>query len=165
MRGSVMSLTYWPRPWVRRAKFGRGTARPMYEFGRSSAVRVEGRSPTIFTRAPSNVVHSFAVSHPLLRHRLHRIDNRVITGAAAVITRQVLADLRAVERPAGCKQFLCGEQHARCAEAALQRVACGKGLLQIGDLALIRHPLDRFDPRAVALHREHQAAPHDLAVY
>jgi hypothetical protein len=29
MRGNTMSLTYWPRPWVRRARFGRGTERPI----------------------------------------------------------------------------------------------------------------------------------------
>src|SRR6185312_6837787 len=42
MRGSTTSLTYWPRPCVSRDKFGRGTERPIYEFGRSSAVRPEG---------------------------------------------------------------------------------------------------------------------------
>jgi hypothetical protein len=29
MRGSVMSLTNWARPCVRRARFGRGTERPI----------------------------------------------------------------------------------------------------------------------------------------
>src|SRR5215469_5652065 len=52
MRGSVTSLTYCPRPCVSRARFGRGTARPMYEFGRSRAVSSEGRSGVIFMGAP-----------------------------------------------------------------------------------------------------------------
>jgi len=29
MRGSVTSLMYWPRPCVSRARFGRGTERPI----------------------------------------------------------------------------------------------------------------------------------------
>ena len=29
MRGNVMSLTYWARPWVSRARLGRGTERPI----------------------------------------------------------------------------------------------------------------------------------------
>src|SRR5437867_765450 len=74
MRGNVTSLTYWARPWVSRARLGRGTERPIYELGRSSA-----------------------------------------------------------ERP-------------------------------VGDLALVGHSLDGLDARAVALHREHQAAAHDHAI-
>src|SRR5215471_19776655 len=62
MRGSATSLTYCPRPCVRRCKFGRGTDRPIYEFGRSSAVRMGGESSAIFigagtlqkTRRPKN---------------------------------------------------------------------------------------------------------------
>ena len=48
--------------------------------------------------------------------------------------------------------------------AALQRVALDERLLQIGDLAGIGHALDGVDARAVALHRQHQAAAHDHAV-
>jgi hypothetical protein len=36
MRGSVMSLTNWARPRARRVRFGRGTERPIYEFGPKS---------------------------------------------------------------------------------------------------------------------------------
>src|SRR5689334_5933691 len=49
MRGSTTSLTYCPRPSVSLVRFGRGTARPMYELGRSSAVSTGGLSSTIFT--------------------------------------------------------------------------------------------------------------------
>src|SRR4051794_36778325 len=52
MRGSVTSLTYWPRPSVSRVRFGRGTERPIYEFGRSSVVRADGLSSTIFIARP-----------------------------------------------------------------------------------------------------------------
>src|SRR6185312_11689378 len=48
MRGSAMSLTYCPRPSVSRFKFGRGTERPIYEFGRSSSVSMGGESSAIF---------------------------------------------------------------------------------------------------------------------
>ena len=48
MRGKETSLTYCPRPCVSLAKFGRGTERPMYEFGRSSAVSTGGESSVIF---------------------------------------------------------------------------------------------------------------------
>src|SRR5436190_24388667 len=53
MRGSVTSLTYCPRPSVRRVRFGRGTERPIYEFGRAGAVRADGLSSPIFMRARS----------------------------------------------------------------------------------------------------------------
>src|SRR5262245_19885824 len=58
MRGSVTSLTYCPRPSVSRVRFGRGTERPMYEFGRSSTVRMGGESSTIFMGAAPRGVHS-----------------------------------------------------------------------------------------------------------
>src|SRR5690242_14000949 len=48
MRGSETSLTYCPRPCVSRCRFGRGTERPIYEFGLSSAVRMGGESSAIF---------------------------------------------------------------------------------------------------------------------
>src|SRR5262245_21147714 len=73
-------------------------------------------------------------------------------------------DRFAARNAARCQQFLRAEQHARRAEAALQRVARDEGLLQIGDLAAVGHPLDGIDARAVALHRPHQAAAHHRAV-
>ena len=61
-------------------------------------------------------------------------------------------------------EILRGDQHAGRAEAALQRVAAVKRLLQLGQLARVRQSLDGVDAPAVRLHREHEAAAHDLAV-
>src|SRR6185295_8581097 len=62
MRGSATSLTYCPRPSVRRVRFGRGTDRPIYEFGRSSAVSADGLSSTIFMNAAACAEHVDAPS-------------------------------------------------------------------------------------------------------
>ena len=60
---------------------------------------------------------------PLLRHRLDRVDDRLIAGAAAVVAGDVVADFLARRHGAAAQQLLRGEQHAGRAEAALQRVA------------------------------------------
>src|SRR6516165_6310395 len=52
------------------------------------------------------------------------------------------------------------KQDPRRAVAALQGVARDERLLQVGDLVRIRHAFDGVDARAVALHRQHQAAAH-----
>src|ERR1700730_11058951 len=100
-------------------------------------------------------------SRPGLRHRLNRVDDGLIAGAAAVIARKMRADLFAARNAAAGQQFLRGEQHPRRAVAALQGVARDERLLQIGDLIRIGHAFDGVDARAVALHRQHQAAAHD----
>jgi hypothetical protein len=46
----------------------------------------------------------------------------------------------------------------------LRRVALGKGALQRREGATVRHALNGVDAFAVGLHRQHQAAPRDLAV-
>ena len=86
-----------------------------------------------------------ARSRPLLRHRLDRIDDRLIAGAAAVVAGDVLADFLAARHAAVAQQLLRGQQHAGRAEAALQRVALLERGLQVGDLAGIRHALDGLD--------------------
>ena len=63
------------------------------------------------------------------------------------------------------QQVLRGREHAGRAIAALQRVALLERRLQVGDFAGIRQALDGLDLGAVALHRQHQAAAHDLAVH
>ena len=98
------------------------------------------------------------------RHRLDRIDDGVIAGAAAVVAGDLLADFLAARHAAAAQQFLRGQQHAGRTEAALQRVALLEGLLQVGDLAGVRHAFDGLDRGAVALRRQHQAAAHDHAV-
>src|SRR5215475_7414020 len=103
-------------------------------------------------------------SSPRPRHRLDRVDDRLIAGAAAVIAGEMRADLFAARNAATGEQFLRGQQHARRAIAALQGVARDERLLQIGDLVRIGDPFDGVDARAVALHRQHQAAAHHHAV-
>ncbi len=63
------------------------------------------------------------------------------------------------------QQVLRGREHAGRAVAALQGVALLERRLQVGDLAGIRQAFDGLDLGAVALHRQHQAAAHDLAVH
>src|SRR5262249_22081908 len=49
-------------------------------------------------------------------------------------------------------------------EAALQRVAAHERVLQVGNLAGVRHTLDGFYTAAGTLHRKGQAAAHGHAV-
>ena len=56
------------------------------------------------------------------------------------------------------------DQHAGCAEAALQRIAPPERVLQIGDDAGIRNAFDGLYVGAVALHRQHQAAAHHRVI-
>src|ERR1700730_15766511 len=62
-------------------------------------------------------------SRSRLRHRLDRVDDGLIAGAAAVIAREMGTDLFAARNAAAGQQFLRGEQHPRRAVAALQCVA------------------------------------------
>src|SRR5258705_4248280 len=95
----------------------------------------------------------------------HRLDNGVIAGAAAVVARQRLPDLpRARSRLSG-QQILSGQDHARSAEAALERVLLRESLLEVEGLAGARHAFDRLDPAAIALDGQHETAPHDRAVH
>src|SRR5262249_30366641 len=101
---------------------------------------------------------------PRLRHRCRRVGDRPMPGAAAVIAWEMRADLFAAWSAAAGQQFLRGQQHARRAIAALQGVARDERLLQVGDLVRISHAFDSVEVRAVALHRQHQAAAHHHAV-
>src|SRR4029450_1699557 len=109
-------------------------------------------------------MHSWLPSCPRLCHRLHCIDDGLISGAAAVIAGKMRADLLAGWKAAAGQQFLRGKQHTRRAVAALQRVARDECLLQVRDLVGVGHAFDGVDPRAIALHGQHQAAPHHNAV-
>src|SRR5262245_55489887 len=105
-----------------------------------------------------------AAPGPGLRHGFDRVDDRLIPRAAAVVSRQVLADRLARRHAAAAQQLLRGQQHARRAVAALQRVAPLERVLQVGDLARIGDAFDGLHARAVALGGERQAAAHDDAV-
>src|SRR5215475_1200464 len=104
----------------------------------------------------------FAVS--LLRYSFNCIDDRVVTGAAAIVARKVFANLFASWYSAALEQILCRRQHARRAETALQGITPLECLLQIADFARVRHPLDRLDRSTVALCRQHQTTAHDFSI-
>jgi len=62
------------------------------------------------------------------------------------------------------EQRVRGHQHAGRTEAALQAMLLPEALLQRVQRAARREALDRGDPRAVGLDREHRAALDRLAV-
>src|SRR5215831_819619 len=130
--------------------------------GTCHTVREAARAAT--TMASAFAVHSSLRFRPSARHRLHGVDDRLISGAAAIIAGEMRADLLAARNAAARQQFLRGQQHARRTVAALQRVARDECLLQIGDLVGIGHSLDGLDASAVALYGEHQAAAYNHSV-
>ena len=101
---------------------------------------------------------------PRLRGALDRIDNRLIAGAAAIIAGKMLANLFAIRHRGLFQQILRRHQHSRRTEATLQGVAIAERCLQIGDLAAVGQPFDRFDRTALHLYRQNQTGAHDLAV-
>src|SRR4051812_6814274 len=82
------------------------------------------------------------VARTFLRDGFDGVDDRLIAGAAAVVSRNVLADRITAGHAAARQKFLRGEQHAGCAKAALQRVAAAERVLQIRDGAGVGHALD-----------------------
>ncbi len=103
-----------------------------------------------------------------LRHRFHRIDDGVIAGAAAVIARKMLADLVARYGIVGLgrlQQFLRRQSACRACRSRIAGVALLERRLQIGESRLVSdRPSMVSTVAAVALHRQHQAAAHDLAI-
>ena len=95
---------------------------------------------------------------------LDRVNNRLVTGAAAVIATDFVADLLARGRAIARQQFRGGQQHSGRAKAALQRVSLYECFLQIADLAIGRQSFDADDVPAVGLDRKRQASAHDDAV-
>src|SRR5512143_2938676 len=77
----------------------------------------------------------------------------------------MLADFVAARDATSLEEILRGGKHAGRAIAALQGVPLLERRLQIGDFAGIRQSFDCLDLGAVALHRQHQAATHDFAIY
>jgi hypothetical protein len=57
-----------------------------------------------------------------------------------------------------------GRDHARRAEAALQRVMLAKGLLQRREVMVVGESFDRHDLAALGLHREHQTRAHRCVI-
>src|SRR5262249_56359104 len=86
-------------------------------------------------------------------------------GGGAVVAGRGLADLRWARVPPTREEILRGEQHARRAEATLERVLEREGLLQVAGFARGRYSLDGIHAASVALHGEHEAAAHDRSVH
>ncbi len=113
------------------------------------------------------VERKLGLAHFYLRrdYFLDRVDDRLVAGAAAVVARDVRRESRRASPVVGCATRSCaaisipGVQKPHCSALLLV-----ERLLQIGELARVRQALDRVDLAAVRLHREHQAAAHDLAV-
>src|SRR5258705_2091779 len=99
-----------------------------------------------------------------LHYFLDGVDDGLVPRAAAVVPRNMQANFFARGFAVLAEEILRCHQHARCAETALQRVALVKRLLQRRKLLRVAQPFDGLHPAAVRLHREHQAAAHDLAV-
>ena len=82
------------------------------------------------------LVHGLPSFRPPLGHCFNGIDDRVIAGAAAVVSRQMLADLVPTRHFFCSLQKVLGRsQHAGGAEATLQRIALLKCSLQVSNLA------------------------------
>ena len=77
---------------------------------------------------------------------------------------QALADLVLGRPRVDPEQVERGEEHARCAEAALKRVVLVKGLLERMERAVHHQALDGDELGAVGLDGEHQAGPGGLAI-
>src|SRR5437899_7579110 len=121
--------------------------------------------PALIERRDLPMRPSWLAPHAGPRRGFDRIDNGLITGAAAVIAGQMLAYPRPIGLGFLLQQVLCGDKHSRRAKAALQSVAIAKGGLQVGDLAAVGQSFNGYDRCAVRLHRQHQAGTNDLAVH
>src|SRR5256885_5147688 len=130
---------------------------------RGSSLRfMEWPMPQILASVLGSLMMS-PLAHLLGRvlHGLHDID---VTGAAAEIPRNGLADLLLARVLVALEKRARGHQHARRAEAALQAMLLGEALLHRMELAALLQPLDRGDLGAVGLHGEHRARLHRVAV-
>ena len=93
-----------------------------------------------------------------------RLDDVVIAGAAAEIALQPLADLFLGGIRIALHQIDRAHDHARRAEAALQRMVLAKRRLHRVQLAILGQALDRDDLCAFGLHREDRATLDRLTV-
>src|SRR5438046_391210 len=85
----------------------------------------------------------------LLGRVLHGLDDVHVTGAAAEIPRNGLADLLLARVLVALEERARGHQHAGGAKTALQAVLLGEALLHRMELAALLEALDRGDLRAV----------------
>ena len=88
-----------------------------------------------------------------------------VAGAAAEIARQPFANIIVRGERIFAEEISRSHQHARGAEAALQRVMRVKRFLQRVQLPDAPEAFDRFDAAAIGLHRKHQTGTRAIAVY
>src|SRR5581483_10826547 len=119
MPASLMSSTYVARPWM-----SRGSSRRL-------------------TRAPislGSLEDTLATGSPPAGRPLYGLDDVLVAGAAAEVTREPLANLALGGIGAAPQQIDGREDHARCAVAALQPVLVPEGLLQRVQRPLLGQP-------------------------
>ena len=129
---------------------------------RSAAAR-SGRCSRGRSCVPGRVQRQFSLAH--VDHLFDGVDDRLVAGAAAVVAGNVLADLLARRLsasaapdpapPAACPA---------CRSRTAARSSRGRPSAARASSPESRQALDGVHPAAVRLHREHQAAAHDLAV-
>src|SRR5262245_37538826 len=100
------------------------------------------------------------ISAPLLHRRaraLHGLDDVLIPGAAADLAGDRGTDVLLRRARVLGEQRHRRQHHPRRAEAALKAVLRAEGLLDRVQRAALHQSLDRGDPAAVGLDREHRA--------
>src|SRR5580700_10729068 len=96
-----------------------------------------------------------------LGRELDRIDDLLVAGAAAEIAADRVADVFLRWRERMRQQSLRGDEHARRAEAALERMRLPETVLQNAQRARLRcEAFDRGDHRAIGLDREDETGTH-----
>jgi hypothetical protein len=96
---------------------------------------------------------------------LHGDDDILITGTAAQIAFQTVANLGLGRIGVALQQIVRAHNHARRAKAALQAVLFPKRSLQRMQIAVLGQAFDRGDLAAVRLHGEHGARFHRLSIH
>src|SRR5215510_9350379 len=100
----------------------------------------------------------------LVARGAHRLDDVLITGAAAEIGREHVEQLLVIDVRILLQRIGGQHQEARRAEAALQRVMRDEGALQWMQIVRRAESLDGTDVLILRLHREHQTRAHRFAV-
>src|SRR5262245_8060138 len=120
------------------------------------------RCPTSFGRTGDVAMDYLCLPFP--DGVLNRVDDVLITGAAAEIAGDPLTDLALGRLRVVLQQSDRRHDHPGRAETALQPVFFPEAFLQRVQLAVRGEPLDRRDGRSVGLHREERAGLRAAAV-
>src|SRR5262245_6671598 len=152
-----------PTSWPGRLKSAPNRARPVTLSTPSGrTVRV----PTyVWGRSCSVVVTSAMSAPPHVGGRVHhRLDVLVVPRAAAEIARQPEAYFRLGRLEIPLEQRLGRDEHARRADAALERGVLEELLLERMEPLPAGHALDRLDPPTPDLAAQHEAGADEPAV-